>query len=1075
MSIRDDLEARAVELVSHLLGFGPNRALSNSRQSRWGRKGSFALAVTGSKHGCWYDHEVGEGGGLLSLIAKRATGGDFGKAVRWARRWLRGDGQPTPTGEAVRRIQHEASNAEKAAEQAADDARRGADARRRFWHDARALKGTPGESYLRWTRGIEARRWPSSILWNQEQHAIVCAVTSDARKVVAVQIIRVTRDGKKDDGRGRTKQSHGPVSRGVVRLPGRATGPLCICEGPETGLSVWAATGYETWILLGSLKRAAAVAPRGRRVVLCRDDDKRTSPAAKVGKTAIRAMRAAGVDVVDAFPWGTRRADKSDFNDLARESGLDAVRQRINLAAIDRPSIGRILVPVQEARKRIDRRVRGFFDLASGWREGETPPVHALGVTVGAGKTDAALRHSLRLLEQLREDGDGRVIVVAVPEHRLSAEIAGRFNALAREQGVDLRAEVWRGREAKRPGGGADERMCGDLTTVREALPLAVDVDKEVCRACRLARNCAYVAQRAADADLWIVAHNIIFHAPVSRRGVAALVIDESPWQAGLVGIEGHGVEIPLDALEPGVMPTPPRGVGVRLVNTRQRLATALRAAPDGPVSRADLDAAGFDNETGLDAVRLEWRRKVDSGPWPLRLANKTLGPMTSLWRGVAALMADDGPALSGWLTLDRNRDGARVVRVTGRAEVGKAWRVPTLLVDAVLDTNLVRPYWPNIEDKGQFNVQAPHQVIRQAAGKSFSKAALAPPKTAGGDDKPRAKARRNIRAVILKRARELGGRALVVGNKATVEAMQFPRNVDVAWFNAVAGRDQWKRVRLVVILGRPMPPPRAVEQIAAALIGVAPARLEGWYERGDAYRQHRDGAGARRVFAESDRHPDRMVERIRARICVGEIIQAIGRGRGVNRSLETPLEVLVLGDVILPVAVDQFLPDEALNPSPIDLMLAEGGVAFEAAASAATAYPQLWPTRSAAKKALQRANRGTFSKKNIPLRKCPPVRFQRVGPKLHVERAVYDPRLVRHPRAAIEAMLGPLAMFELIGAGPETAKAANVSRGEEGGHDATIDTIWVSMKWHDEQELEDEKAYHLLFDEDEDSTSVPA
>jgi hypothetical protein len=176
---------------------------------------------------------------------------------------------------------------------------------------------------------------------------------------------------------------------------------------------------------------------------------------------------------------------------------------------------------------------------------------------------------------------------------------------------------------------------------------------------------------------------------------------------------------------------------------------------------------------------------------------------MTSLWRAVAALMADDGPALSGWLELARNRDGARVVRVTGRAEVGKAWRVPTLLVDAVLDTKLVRPYWPNIENKGQFHVHAPHQVIRQATGKSFSKAALAPPKTAGGDDKPRAKARRNIRALILKRARELGGRALVVGNKATIEAMQFPRNVDVAWFNAVAGRDQWKRVRLVVILDR--------------------------------------------------------------------------------------------------------------------------------------------------------------------------------------------------------------------------------------------------------------------------------
>src|ERR1019366_4937557 len=613
--------------------------------------------------------------------------------------------------------------------------------------------------------------------------------------------------------------------------------------------------------------------------------------------------------------------------------------------------------------------VREFFDLASGWRKGETPPVHALGVSVGAGKTEAALRHSLRVLSQLRNDGDGRVIVIAVPEHRLSAEIAGRFSALAREQGANLSARVWRGREAKRPGGGADERMCGDLNTVREALPLAIDVGKEVCRVCRLARNCAYVAQRGGDADLWIVAHQMLFHAPpppVSRRGVAALIIDESPWQAGLVGIEGRGIEITLDALEPGFLPAPRRGAGARLVETRQTLATALRAAPDGPVSRADLDKAGFDDETGLDARRLEWRRKVDSGPWQGRLANKTLGPMATRWRGGAALMADDGPELSGWLTLDRKRDGARVVRVTGRAEVGKAWRVPTLLVDAVLDTKLLRPFWPNIENKGQFNVHAPHQVIRQATGKSFSKAALAPPKTAGGDDKPRAKARRNIRAVILKHARELGGKALVVGNKATIEAMQFSPDVDVAWFNAVAGRDQWKHVRLVVILGRPMPPPRAVEQIAAALTGAMPMMVEGWYERGDAYRLRRDGAGARRVFAESDRHPDRMVERIRARICAGEIIQAIGRGRGVNRTARTPLEVLVLGDVILPIAVDQLLPDEALNPTPIDLMLAEGGIAFEAAASAAIAYPTLWRTRSAAKKALQRRNRGTFSYKSV-------------------------------------------------------------------------------------------------------------
>jgi putative DNA primase/helicase len=233
------------------------------------------------------------------------------------------------------------------------------------------------------------------------------------------------------------------------------------------------------------------------------------------------------------------------------------------------------------------------------------------------------------------------------------------------------------------------------------------------------------------------------------------------------------------------------------------------------------------------------------------------------------------------------------------------------------------------------------------------------------------------------------------------------------------------------------------------------------------------------------------MVERIRARICGGEIIQAIGRGRGVNRTPQTPLEVLVLGDVILPVAVDEFLPDEALNPTPIDLMLAEGGVAFAAAASAAIAYPNLWPTPGAARLALHRQSSVTIPNRCTLVRECNGalVRYRRQGNGQKIARAWFDPARVADPRAAIEAMLGSLAMFELIGAEAETANAANESRGEEREHDATR----ASMKRQDEQELEDDKAYHLLFDEqdereledqkaysllfdeDEDSTSVPA
>jgi cellulose biosynthesis protein BcsQ len=72
---------------------------------------------------------------------------------------------------------------------------------------------------------------------------------------------------------------------------------------------------------------------------------------------AVRDMRAAGADVVEAHPFETRRQDKSDFNDLAQGQGLDAVRRRIEMVAIDAPSMAQRLVMVDEARVRIDARV----------------------------------------------------------------------------------------------------------------------------------------------------------------------------------------------------------------------------------------------------------------------------------------------------------------------------------------------------------------------------------------------------------------------------------------------------------------------------------------------------------------------------------------------------------------------------------------------------------------------------------------------------------------------------------------------------------------------------------------------
>ena len=72
--------------------------------------------------------------------------------------------------------------------------------------------------------------------------------------------------------------------------------------------------------------------PQGLRQ-LCLDDDARGSPAWKQANKAIRAARAAGHVVLIVNTWQVRRGEKTDLNDILRQSGPEGpalLRQRIS-------------------------------------------------------------------------------------------------------------------------------------------------------------------------------------------------------------------------------------------------------------------------------------------------------------------------------------------------------------------------------------------------------------------------------------------------------------------------------------------------------------------------------------------------------------------------------------------------------------------------------------------------------------------------------------------------------------------------------------------------------------------------
>lgn len=86
--------------------------------------------------------------------------------------------------------------------------------------------------------------------------------------------------------------------------------------------------------------------------------------------------------------------------------------------------------------------------------------------------------------------------------------------------------------------------------------------------------------------------------------------------------------------------------------------------------------------------------------------------------------------------------------------------------------------------------------------------------------------------------------------------------------------------------------------------------------------------------------HADERAEILRTAICDDELIQAIGRGRGVNRTSANPLEVHVLADVALPLVHDRLSSWNDEEPNVMQRMLL-AGVATNSPTDAAVLHPQ--------------------------------------------------------------------------------------------------------------------------------------
>ena len=164
------------------------------------------------------------------------------------------------------------------------------------------------------------------------------------------------------------------------------------------------------------------------------------------------------------------------------------------------------------------------------------------------------------------------------------------------------------------------------------------------------------------------------------------------------------------------------------------------------------------------------------------------------------------------------------------------------------------------------------------------------------------------------------------------------------------------------------------------------------------------------------DEHSDPIAEAVRWCICEGELIQAMGRGRGVNSNAATPLEIDLLTDVVLPVTVDALVPWSDLRPTRRDLM-ALTGIVLENAADMADCFPELWSTAAAARQDRSRSVTNCYYRdlyNSQMSHSSAEVTYRQEGAGHRARSARVDLSSIPDPEAWLTNRLGPLASFML-------------------------------------------------------------
>jgi hypothetical protein len=949
----------------------------------------------------------------------------------------------------------EGPHQERTPEQQAEHARKRADEERReqerlaqaaaIWEASIPIAGTPAETWLE-ARGIAVDRIPGDLRFHPECPFEGNEASQPAFLTRYIDALTGIPKGvrRRPIVAGQRAKTRGPQKGCVVRLWPVVGESLCLAEGIETAM--FAATGVKLhgkllqpmWAAgnAGEMKRFP-VLPGIKFLTLIVDNDK-SNTGQDAAKACAERWRAVGVTVITVTP--KRPADRAtyDLNDMhkGRVCAAIEIKDLVDIQVfLPETQQGTEEVSVEDARDGFKQVLESFNATSDDWHASEdkaSPPVWGIKITTGGGKTHMAC-----------EAMASRKVAHMVPTHKLSQEIADRY------RGHGVKAEVIRGRSAANPVTG--KTMCSWLPQVELAVAAGLNVEETCCKSkgseCSFYNICAYQNQFRQEADVYILAHQNLFHANNNLPQFGSIVIDENCHQAG-IGISKNPISI-FDIEHPVEAPL---GVDVaEILRLRKKLADTLAKQKEPGGFRSEY-LSGLSTEDCTKAIKLEWQviNKATSGIEPdmnrrhIERASREILPwvrqahkINRIWAHLRDMIECPEIMVSGRIAIESGK-----VKTRGVKSITAQWQIPTLMMSATLaPTEILRAFWPQAQIVSELEIEMPNASVTQIVAAPVAQSKLKV-------DLNIKRLRRLIQQEWMRTGR---GKMLVVAQKDFADWLRregkLPKAISVEHFNAIEGLDGYKDVSHLMVIGRPMPKPEAVEAMAGALTGSEPVGAEirangsSWYQKVSRNVRLKDGSARPLVV---DEHPDPVAEAVRWQICEGELVQAIGRARGVNRTAENPVRITIVADVVLPMAVDTVV---SWTPPSRAVEMATAGVMLFSGTDMARAFPEIWTNDRAVEDTMKDragllealkafAGNSEVTPKTLEellatevtpktlvyiltrkmgVTSVPPllVEYHPAGTGQRRRLALFDPAVVPSPRAWLEAKIGPLARYD--------------------------------------------------------------